>query len=220
MRENQQDTSTAMPAADPQAISRGLVSRPHDQGEAYVQTVAQTYATTVDDLWDAVTNVERLPRWFNAVSGDLRQGGRYQIEGNAGGTIQTCEAPRSFTATWEFGGNTSWIVVRISPEGEGARLELEHTALVPEDTTFWDEFGPGATGVGWDLTLMGLGAHVATGETITGDVAQGWETTPEGLAFISGSSRLWAEASVAFGTPPEAAEAAQARTTSFYTGQP
>src|SRR5690606_38534560 len=119
-----------------------------------------------------------LPRWFAPVHGDLVEGGQYQIEGNAGGTIQTCEPPRAFTATWEFGGNTSWIAVRLSADGAGARLELEHTARVTEDRTFWDEYGPGATGVGWDLGFMGLAKHLATGEAITGDAAAGWETTP------------------------------------------
>ena len=30
---------------------------------------------------------ERIPRWFLPVSGDLRLGGRYQLEGNAGGEV-------------------------------------------------------------------------------------------------------------------------------------
>lgn len=218
MTEHQQ-SSTATPAADPSATHRDLASRTTEHGEANVQTVAQTYATTAEDLWDALTNPERLPRWFAPVSGDLRLGGQYQVEGNAGGTIETCEPPRSFSATWEFGGNTSWIAVRITPDGDGARFELEHTALVTEDTSFWDEYGPGATGVGWDLAFMGLAKHLATGASITGDHAQGWETTPEGLAFITECSRQWAEANVRFGTPREAAEAARDRTTAFYTGQ-
>ena len=31
----------------------------------------------IDDVWDACTNPERIPRWFLPVSGDLRLGGRY-----------------------------------------------------------------------------------------------------------------------------------------------
>src|SRR5690606_39473973 len=54
-------TATTAPA-DPHAIRRGVVTRTDERGEAKVQTVAQTYATTVEDLWDAVTNQERLPR--------------------------------------------------------------------------------------------------------------------------------------------------------------
>jgi uncharacterized protein YndB with AHSA1/START domain len=213
-----QQTATSTP--DPHAITRGLVSRTGEQGEAKVQTVAQTYRTTVEDLWDAVTNPERLPRWFAPVTGDLQLGGRYQVEGNAGGTIEACEPPHRFRATWEFAGQVSWIAVTVSADGDGAQLLLEHTALVPEDTSFWEQYGPGATGVGWDLSFMGLAMHVATGQSIAGDAAAGWEATPEGMAFITESSRLWAEQSVADGTPRAAAEAAAARTTAFFTGQP
>ncbi|WP_109472550.1 SRPBCC family protein [Ornithinimicrobium cavernae] len=220
-------TSQAAVGADQQdatATTRGLDTRTTEHGEAKVQTVTQTYATTVEDLWEAVTSAERLPRWFLPVSGDLRVGGTYQLEGNAGGTIETCEAPHRFTATWEFGGQVTWIAVTLSPAGAGARLELEHTAVIdesnPEQQEFWAQFGPGATGVGWDLALMGLGAHVATGATMDPAASEAWSVSPEGVAYISECSRLWGEASIADGTPRDQAEAAAARTTAFYTGQP
>jgi uncharacterized protein YndB with AHSA1/START domain len=70
---------------------------------------------------------ERIPRWFLPVSGELRAGGRYQLEGNAGGTIERCDPPTGFSATWEFGGSVSWIEVRLTVTGNGGtRLELEH----------------------------------------------------------------------------------------------
>jgi hypothetical protein len=34
------------------------------------------------------------------ISGDLRVGGRYRLEGNASGTIERWDPPRSFAATW------------------------------------------------------------------------------------------------------------------------
>jgi hypothetical protein len=43
--------------------------------------VSQSYDTDQDDLWDAVTNIERIPRWFLPISGDLKVGGSYQLEG-------------------------------------------------------------------------------------------------------------------------------------------
>ena len=119
--------------------------------------VSRSYATTLDDLWDACTNAERIPRWFLPVSGDLRLGGRYQFEGNAGGTIERCDPPRSVDATWEFGGDVSWVELRLVPESEErTRLELEHVAHVDEER--WAQFGPGAVGVGWDGGVLGLGA--------------------------------------------------------------
>ena len=100
---------------------------------------------TSHDVWDACTNVERIPRWFLPITGDLVQGGRYQLEGNASGTIQTCTPPTGFSATWEYGGDVSWIEVRLSPESsERTRFELEHIAHVGDD--IWAQFGPSAVG--------------------------------------------------------------------------
>ena len=47
-------------------------------------TLSRGCGTTVDDLWDAVTNRQRIPRWFLPVHGDLEPGGRYRLEGKAG----------------------------------------------------------------------------------------------------------------------------------------
>jgi len=195
-------------------VERRLGTRTLEGGEARVATIEQTYDTTVDDLWDALTNPERIPRWFLPVSGDLRTGGHYQLEGNANGTIQTCEPPHVFTATWEFGGEVSWIEVRVEPVPEGARLALEHTAHVNDE--WWDQYGPGATGVGWDLALLGLATHLAAPDAEKPD--ESWITQGPGRAFATASSDRWAEASIAAGTPEDQARAAAGRTTAFYTG--
>jgi hypothetical protein len=39
------------------------------------------------------------------------------LEGQANGTALTCDPPKNFTATREYGGNVSWIDVSISSEG-------------------------------------------------------------------------------------------------------
>src|SRR5437764_12440931 len=131
-------------------VRREVGSKVLEAGEARVITVSQAYEGSLDDVWDACTNPERIARWFLPVSGDLRLGGRFQLEGNAGGTIEQCRPPTSLTATWEMGGEVSWIELRLSPEEDGrTRLELEHIARVGDDR--WAEFGPGALGVGWDL---------------------------------------------------------------------
>ena len=174
----------------------------------------RSYNTSVDDLWDAVTDPERLARWFLPVSGDLKVGGTYQLEGNAGGEILTCDPPRKLSVTWVYGGDTSWVDVEFRSLDEGrSELELLHTAHVPED--FWDQYGPGAVGVGWDLTLTGLVFHFA-GVPNPGDE---WTLTPDGRQFAEASSAAWATASAAAGTPEDQARAAGQRTTAFYTGQ-
>ena len=146
-------------AAHLAAVERSTSLLERDGRPARTVTLARSFATTVDDLWDAVTNAERIPRWFAPVSGQLELGGHYQIEGNAGGTITACRRPSSFALTWEFGGQVSWVEVRLADDGAGgARLTLEHTS---HRAPPFDQFGPGATGVGWEMALGGLALHLA-----------------------------------------------------------
>lgn len=179
-------------------------------------TLTRMYDTTPDDLWDAVTNPERLPRWFLPVSGDLRLGGHYQLKGNAGGTISDCQPPHFLSLTWEFGGGVSWLEVSIAPEGETqSTLTLSHICPVDDH---WKKYGPGAVGVGWDLGLLGLVLHLQ-------DVAEqideeAFTTSTAGKAFITGSSEGWQQAAVASGDNAAHAEAAAKRTTAFFTGMP
>jgi hypothetical protein len=65
------------------AVQRRVGSRVLDAGDTRTVTVSQVYDADLEDLWDACTNPERIPRWFLPVTGDLRVGGRYQLEGNA-----------------------------------------------------------------------------------------------------------------------------------------
>ena len=112
------------------SVERRIGSRTLAAGEARTLTISRVYDTTQEDLWDACTNPERIPRWFLPISGDLRPGGRYAFEGNASGTIERCEAPHSLDATWEYGGQTSWVEVRLTPEpAGGTRFARVHAAL-------------------------------------------------------------------------------------------
>jgi hypothetical protein len=120
--------------------------------------------------------------------------------------------------TWEFGGSTSWLTIKLGddPAG-GTRLELEHIAHV--DDGMWDQFGPGAVGVGWDLAIMGLGRHIETGATVDPNEAAAWSASDEGKDFVRRSSADWCRASIAAGTDEAAAKAAADRTTAFYSGE-
>ena len=201
------------------AVTRKLETRLHEGRPARVVVASRTYDTTVDDLWDAVTNKERIPRWFLPISGDLRLGGRYQLQGNAGGTITRCEPPRVVGMTWEFGGEVTWLEVTLDPTPDGAaRLQLEHVAHVPDAR--WDEFGPGAVGVGWDTALLGLATSLASGTGVDPREAMAWLGSENGREFIRESSDDWCRASIDAGTDAAAARAAAARTTAAYTGVP
>jgi hypothetical protein len=97
-------------------------------------------------------------------------------------------------------------------------LRLEHMAHVPDE--FWEQYGPGAVGVGWDLALLGLGKHVGTGAALDAKKELAWPLSDEGKRFVGQCSDAWCAASIADGTLAEAAHAAAERTTAFYTVEP
>jgi len=197
-------------------VRRSVRNVEKDGRRASTVTLTRLYDTGVDDLWDALTSKERLPRWFLPIEGDLRLGGRYQLKGNAGGAITACTPPSHFAATWEFGGTTSWIDVTVQAQSGKARMTLEHTAIIEDH---WNQFGPGAVGVGWDLAVMGLGRHLATGASVDHTAAEAWAGSPNGTAFVSQSGEFWRAAHVASGIDPAAAQARSDRTIAFYRGE-
>jgi uncharacterized protein YndB with AHSA1/START domain len=198
-------------------VTRAVETIDRDGKPAKVVAASRTYATSIEDLWDAITNSERIPRWFTQVTGELRLGGRFQLEGNASGEILECEPPRHFEITWEYGGDVSWVTVDLSgePDGDEALLELRHVAHVPPE--FWDAYGPGAVGVGWDLSLMGLGLHLSTGQSVDPAEAEAWATSADGRAFVDDCSVAWADAAVSDGADREQADGWRERVTDFYT---
>lgn len=196
------------------AVERSVEALERDGQQARSVTLARNYDTDADDLWDALTNRERLPRWFLPIEGDLEVGGRYQLEGNAGGTVTDCDPPKSFGLTWEFAGGMSWVEVTLEPVGpDRTRLTLVHTAPVDPH---WTQYGPGAVGIGWELGLMGLSLHIDAPESSFEEDT--FSASPEGMAYMTGSGEAWAEADIASGEEPDQANAAAARTIAFYTG--
>jgi uncharacterized protein YndB with AHSA1/START domain len=199
-------------------MHRRVGTRRVETGEARTVLLRRTYDAELADVWDAVTSPERIARWFLPVSGELKVGGRYQLEGNAGGEILECVEPERLRVSWLYGPEPGFseVEVRLTSEnGERTVLELEHVAVVPDD--FWDQFGPGAVGVGWDLGLYGLALHLAGGG-LSKEEAATWHTTPEGSAFITGSGEGWGEAYAASGADQETATRTAAATIAFYTG--
>lgn len=200
------------------SVDRKVGTREIAAGQARTVTISQTYNASVDDVWDACTNPERIPRWFLPISGDLRLHGKYQLEGNAGGTIEHCDPPRSFAATWEFDGAVSWIEVRLSTQSsERTRFELEH--IVVEDE-HWAQFGPGAKGLGWDGALLGLSLHLRSGEAVDPAAVAAWSTSADGKRFMQLSGERWYQADVDGGRDEATARAAADRTIAAFTGEP
>lgn len=198
------------------AVDRSVSHLVRDGQPANAVRLSRSFATTVDDLWDAITNGARIRRWFLPTTGELKSGGRYQLEGNASGVITACERPSHFALTWEFAEDVSWVDVRVSEDETGyAKLALQH---IQHESKFWEEYGPGAVGVGWELSFMSLAEHITQPSAPMLDGAA-IVASPEGKTLISDSGEGWGKAAIAAGTAPDVAHAAAVRTIAFYTGE-
>lgn len=209
------------------AVDRGVGTEGDDGNTLRVQTLGQTYAASIADVWTAVTTPDRIRRWFLPISGDLKLGGRYQLEGNAGGVVEECAPPDGdvahFRVTWEYGGGApTWLTIRLtSLAADSTRLDLIFTGNAADlPAEMWEQYGPSATGIGWDQGLLGLALYVAGAKDgVTPEEAVAWSMSDEGRAFMRLSADRWAAAHIADGYDPDAARAAADTTYAMYTGQ-
>ena len=175
------------------AISREVSRRAGEGGEVVSVLLRRSYDAPVSDVWDALTDPDRIRRWFMPVSGDLREGGDFQLEGNAGGRILRCDPPHLLKVT--FAGETSLVELRLVPDGATATtLELEHTVPIEMAGS-----GAGAlyVGPGWDGAFLALGLYVA-GQVADDPVAAA--SSPEAQAFSRESVEAWTSVIEASGT--------------------
>jgi uncharacterized protein YndB with AHSA1/START domain len=175
------------------AIHREVSKGPIEGGEGVSVLLRRQYDAPIEDVWDAVTDPDRVKRWFLPLSGDLRVGGAFQLEGNAGGEILICEPPRLLKVT--FGGPASLVELRLSADGDDRTvLELEHTVPIEMAGS-----GAGAlyVGPGWDGMLLALGLFL-NGE-VTGDPVAA-ANSAEGQEFSRQSVQAWVTAIELSGT--------------------
>jgi len=129
------------------------------EGDAMAVRFERHYATDVEDLWSAITEPERLARWFETVTaadGGLREGGGYRIDWGEGGVtegaIERCRPPHELQVTWTFPGEpTSLLVVSLRPASGGAVLFIDHSRLPATQAAGY--------GAGWQTYLDRLGAE-------------------------------------------------------------
>jgi len=203
------------------AVHREVADRKVPAGDAKAVILEREYDAPIEDVWDALTNPERIGRWFLPISGDYRLGGTYKFEGNAGGEIRECDQPNRLKVTWVYGpvksdADISEVELRLSRASDNrTRFVLEHTAVVPEE--FWAMYGPGAVGVGWEGGLLGLELHLRGGSV--GDPLA-WQVSDEGREFNTRSSEAWGDAYRAYGADEDAVATAVANSTAFYAPDP
>ncbi|MGC5628856.1 SRPBCC domain-containing protein [Georgenia sp. Z1344] len=179
--------------------------------------LTQTFGAKAAELWSAFTDPARLATWLEPVEGDLREGGRYRLTGSGTeGTVERCVEPGALEVTWEYAGDSSRLGVSIVPSGGGTTVTLRHT--VPADD-HWDEFGPAATGIGWDGAFLALALFLAGDPRSTPEAMGEFSTSAAGLRFVAELARAWESAHLATGIDPGSAAAAAARSSAFYRGE-
>lgn len=143
--------------------------------------IEKHYDTTIDDLWSALVDPDRLARWYGRVEGDLRPGGTFHtrlepadIDGT--GRVEACEPPHRLLVTTRET-DESWlrgqgpapfdatIEATLASEGRRTRLVFEVRGL-PLDRI-------ASYGAGWQIHAENLAAHLSGGEPI--DVGVRWQ---------------------------------------------
>jgi uncharacterized protein YndB with AHSA1/START domain len=121
------------------------------------------YETDIDDLWSALTDPQRLARWYGKVEGDLRVGGEFtafvsgsQWEGR--GRIDACLPPSKLEVTmWEEGGPESVVAAELVADGDDTILVIERRGI-PQDKLY-------AYGAGWHVHVEDLVSYLSGEES-------------------------------------------------------
>jgi uncharacterized protein YndB with AHSA1/START domain len=136
----------------------------HSRDGKGIVRMKSRYETGIEDLWSAITEPERLARWYGKVEGDFRVGGEFtalvsgsQWEGR--GRIDVCNPPRNLEVTmWEEGGTESVVAAELVADGEDTVLVIERRD-VPLDKLY-------AYGAGWQVHVEDLVSYLAGREPV------------------------------------------------------
>ena len=119
--------------------------------------------TGIDDLWGALTDPDRLARWYGEVEGELSQGGEFHVRialaGERTGRIEECRPPQRL------------LLMMRDPDPQPGQpeqtvLEAELTAEGAQTKLVWEERGipvkllP-AYGAGIQIHVEHLGDYIS-----------------------------------------------------------
>jgi uncharacterized protein YndB with AHSA1/START domain len=133
-----------------------------------VVRIEDRYDTDIQDLWSALTDPDRLARWYGEIKGDLRVGGEFStyVE-SAGlhgfGRVEVCEPPqrlrvvtRETDESWQQGEtgpqSDKAIEARLTADGDQTLLVIEAGGLPVDKVAFY--------GAGWQIHAENLAAYV------------------------------------------------------------
>jgi uncharacterized protein YndB with AHSA1/START domain len=95
--------------------------------------------TGIDDLWEALTDPDRLAHWYGEVEGELAQGAEFRVRialaGERTGKVDACEPPQRLLVTMRDPNpqpgqpEQTVIEARLSAEGAQTRLVWEERGM-------------------------------------------------------------------------------------------
>ena len=100
-------------------------------GEGVVR-MEDRFDTGIDDLWGALTDPDRLARWYGEVEGELFQGGEFRVRialsGERTGQVEACEPPQHLLLEMRDPearpGQPERTVIEVRLISEGAQTRL------------------------------------------------------------------------------------------------
>jgi uncharacterized protein YndB with AHSA1/START domain len=120
--------------------------------------VEDRYDTSVEDLWSALTEVDRLRRWIADVEGDLRVGGEFRARFTSGwegpGRVEICDRPSQLRLALDPGqAGATEIEATLRADGAHTVLVIEERGLPAAEVA--------GHGAGWQAHIEDLAAHLA-----------------------------------------------------------
>jgi uncharacterized protein YndB with AHSA1/START domain len=126
-----------------------------------VVCVEDHFDTSIDDVWSALTDRERLAVWYGTVEGEMRPGGEYRAHLHASGwegtgRIEAFDAPRHMrvVTTMDSDEPSEGVFrVTLTPDGDRTKVSWEERGM-PEHLL-------AAYGAGVQVHVEDLGAYLA-----------------------------------------------------------
>jgi uncharacterized protein YndB with AHSA1/START domain len=124
--------------------------------------IEDRFDADIDDVWSALTERERLARWYGEIEGELRVGGTFRARLHASGwegtgRVEECEPPRRLLVVSkeadEPNEDSTELTFTGDGDGDGTVLVVEQRGL-PLDL-LW------AYGAGLQIHVEDLAAHIA-----------------------------------------------------------
>jgi len=135
---------------------------------AGIVRIEDRYDTDIDDLWSAITDPDRLARWFGEVDGELSLGGEFRVQiadaGERTGQVEACDAPQRLSVTTRETDESyrrgqgvppfdaAWDIT-LTADGDQTTLVIEVKGMPLDKIAFF--------GAGWQIHAENLAAYLA-----------------------------------------------------------